>query len=665
MTSKAESAVQLDQCLFGYKDGHRLLASSRKLPEEASSLLLVHSDLVAGASLKDEGYWTGIPVPAARCYALMRTWPAPEMPRPGCVWTQVLLIAFADVARFTDLGLLKESFSRPIFSNLPDYGAPLTVNPDRRKPLAQIPRAEVTAVLRAVYSPDSSSVLPAAGATREEAVFAVWSQQWPRLRRSFSFQTIGSSASTATRFNLRLVADARGAMDDSASGKLEDWERTAIDDLQHPGDFRRFIWRYGSDIKRGREQFRFLAEVFNATRQSVLEGAALDKLLDCVVRSLPDSADGKLLKADLLSSGDSSYSLLPRADPLDMLDYLLSSPIRDALPPSSVAAGEMVFDLWPSRAEEILSLTEKALQRRSPIADEIIPALSRAIEPSTFVAQTENHHEARIRLVRNNAQLLDSPGLEAIPQPELGKLLESLPDDADLAGRVLDRLLVLNDEAAATTFAHRFPALLAERVFDAAAAQISGVGPELPRPWMRSIWTVLRDMLPGKMLARTRTTSALAACAFMLDLNVTAGLAVSSSVWASALERSHDDIEGQSKQRLNAFLLALALAQPSQGCELLFERTFEQVHGDIAVSRLPYDAFNALAVFLPNLYWWQQWDTCLRLRKAVAEAYADGDLDPKSFLRLTKRRQTFNSLVDLAADARHGGRFMSRLSTTT
>jgi hypothetical protein len=154
----------------------------------------------------------------------------------------------------------------------------------------------------------------------------------------------------------------------------------------------------------------------------------------------------------------------------------------------------------------------------------------------------------------------------------------------------------------------------------------------------------------------------LAACAVLLDLDVSAGLASSPKDWAAAFSRSRDDVSGQSRQRLMAYLLALALAKPVRGCEPLFELTFDPVHADIAASRLPYDAFNALARYLPNLYWWQQWDTCLRLRAAVAEAYADGDLDPESFRHLTSDSGLFKELVDRASYAKHGHRFIKRLN---
>ena len=81
----------------------------------------------------------------------------------------------------------------------------------------------------------------------------------------------------------------------------------------------------------------------------------------------------------------------------------------------------------------------------------------------------------------------------------------------------------------------------------------------------------------------------------------------------------------------------MALARASPGCEPLFERAFESIHADISATRLPKDAFDALAHVLPEAYWWKEWDMCLRLRLGVVAAYVNAELDPQSFLRLTSR----------------------------
>ena len=65
--------------------------------------------------------------------------------------------------------------------------------------------------------------------------------------------------------------------------------------------------------------------------------------------------------------------------------------------------------------------------------------------------------------------------------------------------------------------------------------------------------------------------------------------------------------------------------------------------------------------FLPDLYWWQQWDACLRLRLAVVAAYVNAELDPRSFRRLTSDRTLFDRLVKIASDTKLGRRFLRRV----
>jgi hypothetical protein len=367
LVAEPGNPVELDQCLFGYDGGHRLLSASLRLPDEAASLLLLNSDLVPGVNASQlDAYWTGIPVPVAKVYASMRTWPAPEIPRPGCVWTHVVLIALADMARFPNLAVLKSLFARPsISTGYAAYASPLTIDPGNTTaaPRDSLSRQCGLRVLRALYAPRSQGILSDNKEPLDAAIFAVWSQQWPRLRRVFSFRTAGFVAdpSNTIRLDLRIVREplssAQLIQTDTAS-QPADWERVAIDDLlaPEPSDFRRFLWRYGSDIRRGRERYRFLAQLFLTTRLRILEGADLAQTLDTVMDTLPDAEEGKLLKEDLLSCGQSPYSLLPAADPIDTLGYLVGHSDLSALPSSLDAAFEAVRDLWTARPSEILTI---------------------------------------------------------------------------------------------------------------------------------------------------------------------------------------------------------------------------------------------------------------------------------------------------------------------
>src|SRR5713226_7421421 len=107
-------SFQVEQALFGYREGHNLVAASVALAPRVRQFLANVTD-VSGpdSSVGFEASYTGLPVPETNYYALFCTWPAPEMPRPGCVWSHVLLLGLTDLARIPDLSILRSLCLRP------------------------------------------------------------------------------------------------------------------------------------------------------------------------------------------------------------------------------------------------------------------------------------------------------------------------------------------------------------------------------------------------------------------------------------------------------------------------------------------------------------------------------------------------------------------------
>lgn len=122
--------IIVHQALHGYSEGHRQFACSAELTPNDARLVLMMSD-ASGSGVTAEGisYLTGYPLPESGLYALARTWPAPEMPRPGCVWTHTLFIEFADLATLDSPSQLASLFKPP-----PDCVLPRT-----RRGLKQLP----------------------------------------------------------------------------------------------------------------------------------------------------------------------------------------------------------------------------------------------------------------------------------------------------------------------------------------------------------------------------------------------------------------------------------------------------------------------------------------------------------------------------------------------
>src|SRR4051795_10572544 len=127
MADELASAFSCQQTLHGYGEGHRLLAGSASLPARDARNMLVLSDAAGGGMLPVEGYLTGYPLMEAAKYVVARTWPPPEMPRPGCVWTHSILIDFSDLAALRSAFPILSLLRRPEPKGREYYGQDLLV----------------------------------------------------------------------------------------------------------------------------------------------------------------------------------------------------------------------------------------------------------------------------------------------------------------------------------------------------------------------------------------------------------------------------------------------------------------------------------------------------------------------------------------------------------
>ncbi len=105
--------ITVNKTLHGYDNGHSLLQGSTRLSNDALRLMLSMSDM-SGPGVRQgfESYLTGYPLRAEKTYVIARTWYAPEMKRPGCVWTHSLLIRNTDIGKIGSAISLERLFRR-------------------------------------------------------------------------------------------------------------------------------------------------------------------------------------------------------------------------------------------------------------------------------------------------------------------------------------------------------------------------------------------------------------------------------------------------------------------------------------------------------------------------------------------------------------------------
>ena len=337
--------IIVHQALHGYSEGHRQFACSAELTPNDARLVLVMSD-ASGSGVTAEGisYLTGYPLPESGLYALARTWPATEMPRPGCVWTHTLFIEFADLATLDSPSQLAALFKAPSietarvyggdlhFTNAPAGGWALT--------LSQLPVFERLATALYERPHDQVWARRATDAQVDEVVLRLWDLQWPRLRRSFRFCTLttrdrsqegalfdlqfcGESVS-----RLRFIHNTEGV--EAASMSAGRWLAQLVDyaGRTDASEFREVLRLLGTDVLGGREAMRAICEL-----QATLARRELIAVADAIALvTVPATLSGSKAAKEMVATRALSWA--------DVLNDSELHYVVDNL--DLVAAGELI-----------------------------------------------------------------------------------------------------------------------------------------------------------------------------------------------------------------------------------------------------------------------------------------------------------------------------------
>jgi hypothetical protein len=153
--------MRLEQALFGYRGGHRRLASSISFPPGDERFLVRMTDLSGSRSMPGfEDYVSGYALPSGTAYVFAKTWYAPECERPGCVWTHVIVVRHQEWTGITP-NTICELFRRPPLekASFDPYSDSLDV-PPKACDEEDTPRLRMGEdIVRALYSDDRPIVV--------------------------------------------------------------------------------------------------------------------------------------------------------------------------------------------------------------------------------------------------------------------------------------------------------------------------------------------------------------------------------------------------------------------------------------------------------------------------------------------------------------------------
>lgn len=666
---KQTVALSVHQALHGYSDGHRQLSASVQLKPRDIKTMLVLSDISGpGARLDDAGYLTGFPLGDSKFYALARTWAAPEMPRPGCVWTHTLLIDFADLAALEHPASLLPMFRRPSTgSSMADYGSARSVVSSRPTQgltgdAAQFARQ----ILAGLYRRPQSRVIASkpAGVDVDQIVMALWAQQWPRLRRSFRFCTHSAADRSfeSNVFDLQFLP----SLDRSVRVRFQDayevgeigpvgeaWLDDATSDLGQSDatGLRSFLRRVGGDVGSGREAFASLCRLHILLNEFNTNPTAIDSAIVLLENELV-SDQARSMRGTVATVALRKSTALPDLA-LDFLGQNLEFAEPAAVSQCGALLGREIWKRQPARFAQWLEGSDiqrvvvmAGLETLSP--DELIDGLAQLPQ---LAARALTHHpeilihpkfwsNAKVPLDEALSVLKQHDGLRA---PALSAAIAA--QRGDLSDRVVRQL---GARVVLTTVA---------RSFDSAA-----IGQRSLMPWLAAAAS------DPEIIAQHLISEPPPSWAWLATLSQTVLPDALPNVggrdpWAAAAYALDSKPTGNGNLlRFFAHLFARALGYKSSGQAELAQLSFEPLYRAARADALPDEAWRT---FEPRLSWGLNWfhsDRCPRLRTAIADLFVDRELSPRIFGHIVGDDRLFEAIAETMARTGRGRRFLKQVS---
>lgn len=656
--------IKVHQALHGYSDGHRQFACSIELNPKDARIVLVMSDASGpGVTSEGEPYLTGYPLQESGLYAFAKTWPAPEMPRPGCVWTHTLFIEFADLAMLDSPSLLAELFRRPQIDSPVGYTASLQVQAvdSTQIPLLGARIAWFGKLASALYEHPREQVWARRDAdpsSIDDAVLRLWNLQWPRLRRSFKFCTLTSRdrSQNGLPFDLQLCPGGDSSTRLRFADKSEGYEATTESDapwlVELTGyalcptatSFREALRLLGTDVLGGREAMRAICSLqaaLNSTESSSLSHA-VELVQTMPPLSLSRVAQGMVVRSALSRPTNLVPDVL--AFVIDQIDLLNETELGEH-------AGELAARLWATKPAMLVEL----------LSDERLPVRSamrigaQDIEVGTLVRGIASDQQWLQPL------LVVRPDLtEAVDFWEQTQILASSIRDAgiDLHGEVALQAAVmgLRDDGAIRSAVEVFGSLaLLECV-----QRLTSGRHEVPQlqGWIKYACFHLGDV--ASFLAHTKTPSTQVIQGIARELPPDAvPNDFGADPWLTALDEMR--LAGEMLPiELQAYGFRRALGHRSRSVGPLLQLTFDAIHRAASEGTLPNPSRQLLHESLPWAKSSEAWDIGLQLRRAVAKRCVEVPVAAEELATLTNSSALFGMLLDEIWNQWGGSRYLKK-----
>ncbi|WP_184547200.1 hypothetical protein [Mucilaginibacter sp. FT3.2] len=641
----------LSQTLHGYSDGHTLLASSVELPAEARRIMLNLSDMSSGNMERGfEEYITGYPLKEANLYAIAKTWYAPEMPRPGCVWTHSILVNFSDLPRIANTGLLLSLFVRPNLNNFDGYRSPVLVTEEITRadeynvPIGLIKEQLIKTLIKQLYSlPGLPLVLTSPNSFNFDSLFLMlWRQQWPRLRRNFSFctgavaprslysqpldlQVIPFNLDTTNNQNLKAT---NIKVTQEFEYNDEKWVQLAFEDLSSPSvQLKRFLNYFGSDVEIKRTAFQTLLRSFTFFKD---DRPRLTDGINFLAEQFPSSKDGVNLKTALLSGESNIHSTvaLPYYDESTIVYQLAITENYKSFNYTKLNFFDRFLRCFEDLNESTIEVLKQIIrQSPNPLGEEAITSLAGVVSGSALHSIWKDRQLATVFIGLNPKLTFNKDFWLANTnnQQEIINQLHRAGID-DIGWKTICSILIDIDSKID-------PKILSDKILGLENIILDKINesntPLIGNNWIKFIKNNSSAILGWIKDNHNLSPRTIDILIDILDPNATPVIKNGIYPWLSYLSLLSPAQLTSLKIDVHVFCLSLAFNINSEETQPIFSLLFEKVYFALATDSIDYHLWRNLEVHTKPLSWLKDWDKCKKLINALVDYFIKNGMSIK------------------------------------
>jgi hypothetical protein len=609
---------EIAQALYGYGQGHQLLASSISLPSQSARQLRAVTDMAFDGEA--ESYLTALPMPDLGRYALIRTWPAPESRRRGSVWSHALLIDLVAFSSLDDLTSLTSLFRRPSSAEpveLAHYERDLSLHSAKPARADSASNGKLDEMLWVIYGQSEAPVVRAERPDQTEALLlAIWQQQWPRLRRAFAFRTRYRVSTQASPFDVQIVERLeRDQRPPSLPEERPDWLVRLGQAFSSPDDqLSDFLRRFGTESPDGRRDLPTLVETFQ-----LIERDACPPLIRLVGSSFPQPGQMPSLKRYLLGAPEQPDKLWRVAED-GRLKLLLHAKPVSAFDLEDLAVEQRFDELWKrhrKHARELLAGVEFSRTENASVRASLLRTAAYHAAADDLAAVSEANPEAAIAIVKERGELLSEPTLWQGDPALVDFLLDLLAEaERDTREEVLRGLLAAQSADAAARLIEREPDLWWQALSWTASSKLP---PDQAGALLDVLLSPVGAGAIGAMPPFRTSPRVLVVLATCVAPSLGLWRQVDAARWLELSHRWKKLDQRWTQLRMLVVLLAAAKSARKDAVRRgLWSVAFPPLHQALVKEELRGPDLDTLAGLLPKPAGIEEWDHAGRLRAALA-----------------------------------------------